>query len=118
MALDFPARHNENDMLCKGMRAGAPVALQRYGRASLSDWRAISPFPTQRMPQDGEPLPMWGFGPTVDGTKEVPMELQVMMQSLHNAALHRGRIRHLREVYAVRVPNPKAPVREHILGTF
>jgi hypothetical protein len=46
------------------------------------------------------------------------MELQVMMQSLHNAALHRGRIRHLREVYAVRVPNPKAPVREHILGTF
>jgi hypothetical protein len=31
------------------------------------------------------------------------MELQVMMQSLHNAALHRGRIRHLREVYSVRV---------------
>ena len=42
------------------------------------------------------------------------MELQVMMQSLHNAALHRGRIRHLREVYSVRVPDAKAPVREHV----
>ena len=66
------------------------------------------------MPQDGEYLPMWNFGPSVDGTKEVPMELQVMMQSLHNAALHRGRIRHLREVYSVRVSSPVGPIREHV----
>ena len=66
------------------------------------------------MPHEGEPLPMWGLGPEVDGTKELPLELQIMTQSLLNAALHRGRIRHLRDIYEPRIPKPEPPARDFV----
>lgn len=65
----------------------------------------------QDSPQEFERLPMWGLAPSVEGTMEIPTELQIMTDSLLKAALNRGRIRALRDVYAQRILKPAQPER-------
>ena len=88
--------------------------LSQFGWKAAEDFVSVN-VPRRHPPiQNGEEdaLRKWDGGPSLEGTMEVPIPFQIMTSSLLSAAMHRGRIRHLREVYSSRIPNAKLPEPE------